>query len=92
MVNIKDMTAEEKKAMLAALQEEENEVTKKRNEYKELVKETVMKNFEEIKKISELLMKTKKSVFEDFATILEMKAELYGIKENQQTHTLDHCQ
>ncbi|RHG37447.1 DUF3164 family protein [Fusobacterium varium] len=87
MVDIKKMTQEEKKAMLAALQEEENEVTKKRNEYKELVKETVIKNFEEIKKISELLMKTKKNVFEDFATILEMKAELYGIKENQQTHT-----
>lgn len=87
IIDITKMTPEEKKAVLEALQAEENEVTKRRNEYKELVKETVIKNFEEIKNISELLMKTKKNVFEDFKTILEMKAELYGIRENQQTHT-----
>ncbi|MHD0316720.1 DUF3164 family protein [Fusobacterium sp. THCT1E2] len=87
MVNIKDMTPEERKAMLMALQAEEDGEKKKRNEYKELVKETVTRNFEEVKKISESLSKLKKAVFEDFSTVLEMKAELYGIRESQQSHT-----
>lgn len=87
MVDISKMTPEEKKAMLLALQEEEAGEKKKRNEYKELVKEIVMKNFEELEKVSELLTKTKKNVFEEFKAILEMKAELYGIRENQQSHT-----
>lgn len=86
-INIKDMTPEERKAMLMALQAEEDGEKKKRNEYKELVKETVTRNFEEVKKISESLSKLKKVVFEDFSTILSMKAELYGIRENQQSHT-----
>lgn len=87
MKDIKDMTVEEKKALLAALKAEEEGEKEKRNEYKQLVKETVSRNFKEIKKISESLSEVKKVVFEDFSTILNMKAELYGIRENQQSHT-----
>lgn len=87
MVDITKMTSEEKKAMLQALQAEEDGEKKKRNEYKELVKETVTRNFQEVKKISKALSCFKKTVFEDFITILNMKAELYGIRENQQSHT-----
>lgn len=87
MVDITKMTPEEKKAMLIALQAEEDGEKKKRNEYKELVKETVTRNFQEVKKISKALSCLKKTVFEDFITILNMKAELYGIRENQQSHT-----
>lgn len=87
MKDIKDMTVEEKKALLAALKAEEEGEKEKRNEYKQLVKETVSRNFKEIKKISESLSEVKKAVFEDFSTILDMKAELYGIRENQQSHT-----
>lgn len=87
MKDIKDMTVEEKKALLAALKAEEEGEKEKRNEYKQLVKETVSRNFKEIKKISESLSEVKKAVFEDFSTILNMKAELYGIRENQQSHT-----
>lgn len=87
MVDITKMTPEEKKEMLRALQTEEDKEKNKRNEYKELVKEIVEKNFEELEKVSELLTKVKKNVFEDFETALQMKAELYGIRENQQSHT-----
>ena len=34
-----------------------------------------------------MLSQVKKAVYEDFKTALEMKAELFGVKENQQTHT-----
>lgn len=87
MVDITKMTPEEKKTMLIALQAEADGEKKKRNEYKELVKETVTRNFQEVKKISKALSCLKKTVFEDFITILNMKAELYGIRENQQSHT-----
>ena len=42
---------------------------------------------EKVKGVSNQITTVKKEVFDDFKSILELKAELYGVKENQQSHT-----
>ena len=90
-INLSNLTEEQRKQLFEQMKEEEKAKEQKkqqiREEYKNLVSETVQRNFEKLKGISEVLSKVKKEVFEDFETALEMKAELYGIKENQQSHT-----
>ena len=90
-INLSNLTEEQRKQLFEQMKEEEKVKEQKkqqiREEYKNLVSETVQRNFEKLKGISEVLSKVKKEVFEDFETALEMKAELYGIKENQQSHT-----
>lgn len=84
-INLSNLTEEQRKQLFEQMKEEEKAKEQKkqqiREEYKNLVSETVQRNFEKLKGISEVLSKVKKEVFEDFETALEMKAELYGIKE-----------
>lgn len=91
MVDLKNLTTEQKKALFEEIKKEEREKEKRKAEaretYKNLVAETVERNFKKLEGVSEMLSQVKKAVYEDFKTALEMKAELFGIKENQQTHT-----
>lgn len=90
-VDLKNLTAEQKKELFEEMKKEEamkkKEKAEARESYKNIVAETVEKNFKTLKEVSGMLAKVKKSVFEDFATALKLKEELYGIKENQQSHT-----
>src|SRR3712207_7530183 len=38
-------------------------------------------------KLSEELKRSKEQIFEDFATIIKLKEELYGVRDNQLSHT-----
>lgn len=91
MVDLKNLTTEQKKALFEEIKKEEREKEKRKAEaretYKNLVAETVERNFKKLEGVSEMLSQVKKAVYEDFKTALEMKAELFGVKENQQTHT-----
>lgn len=91
MVDLKNLTTEQKKALFEEIKREEREKEKRKAEaretYKNLVAETVERNFKKLEGVSEMLSQVKKAVYEDFKTALEMKAELFGVKENQQTHT-----
>lgn len=91
MVDLKNLTTEQKKALFEEIKKEEREKEKRKAEaretYKNLVAETVERNFKKLEGVSEILSQVKKAVYEDFKTALEMKAELFGVKENQQTHT-----
>lgn len=91
MVDLKNLTTEQKKALFEEIKKEEREKEKRKAEaretYKNLVAETVERNFKKLEGVSEMLSQVKKTVYEDFKTALEMKAELFGVKENQQTHT-----
>lgn len=90
-MDLSTMSAAEKRELFKKLEEEkkaEEEARKgKIEEYKNLVDEKVKEKFEVLKKLSEWLSNEKAKVFEDFSTILELKAELFGVKENQQSHT-----
>ena len=78
-MDIKNLTVEEKEALRKQFLEEEKSKEAKRKEkieaYKKLVDETVQ------------ITMTKKEVFDDFKSITELKAELYGVNDKQQSHT-----
>lgn len=87
MENIKDykqMTTAELKAELARRDSKKED---DRAAYKELVETTVPKAVFKLCIASEMLSNAKTEAFQFFEDILELKAEVYGIKEKQQTHT-----
>lgn len=90
-LDFNNLTAEEKEKMRKAVLEEEKQKETKRKEkiedYKTLVDETVIKAMKKVKGVSNQITAVKKEVFDDFKSILELKAELYGVRNNQQSHT-----
>lgn len=90
-LDFKNMTDEQKANLKKQILEEEAKEKAERKAkvegYKSLVDETVIKAMEKVKGISNQITTIKKEVFDDFKSILELKAELYGVKENQQSHT-----
>lgn len=55
--------------------------------YKELVEQTVPKAIFKLCAASEMLSNAKTEAFKFFEDILKLKADVYGIKEKQQSHT-----
>ena len=90
-MDFNNLTAEEKEAIRKAVLEEEKTKEAKRKEktkeYKGIVDETVKENFNKVEKLAEILKSTKLEIFKSFEAILELKEELYGIKETQRSHT-----
>jgi len=76
-----------KKQLLEEEKQKKVERKAKIEAYKNLVDETVINSIDKIKNISAQIMMSKKEVFDDFKSIMELKAELYGVKDNQQSHT-----
>ncbi|WP_338948505.1 DUF3164 family protein [Fusobacterium nucleatum] len=90
-LDFNNMTAEEKANLKKQILEDEAKQKVERKAkvegYKSLVDETVIKALEKVKGVSNQIIIVKKEVFDDFKSILELKAELYGVKDNQQSHT-----
>ena len=63
------------------------EVFEKREAYKDIIDESVEESFLELEEISEMMATAKARIYERFDTALEMKSEIYGAKESQQSHT-----
>jgi hypothetical protein len=91
MIDVSKLTPEQKAALLEELKKEEktkSDIEKeKRDEYKKMIGNIVEESFEKITDVSGLLGWVKKEVIENFQTVLDMKSELYGIKESQQSHS-----
>jgi hypothetical protein len=89
-VDIKNLSREERAILLEDLQREEKEqqekIKQEREHYKELTHTTVKEAMKQLMDMSSGLSNLKASIFNSFATLLEMKAELYGIKDGQQSH------
>lgn len=88
---LEKLSAEEKKKLLTALQADEEAqqqaIKAEREIYKETVGKTVAETIKEMEVVSSMLSKAKANVFNNFSALLEMKKELYGYKEGQQSHT-----
>jgi hypothetical protein len=95
MIDTSKLTAEERKQLLADLQAEETAKQQaqkaEREVYKETVGKTVAETIKEMENISSLLSRAKANVFNNFSALLEMKKELYGYKEGQQSHTFTNA-
>ncbi len=90
-MNVQTMSAQERKDLLKQLQAEEQKAQeankKERDVYKETVAKTVTETIKKMQNVSSLLSKAKADVFNDFSALLEMKKELYGYKDGQQSHS-----
>jgi hypothetical protein len=69
------------------LQRRDNLKEADRSAYKELVEQTVPKAVFKLCAASEILSNAKTEAFKFFEDVLKLKAEVYGIKEKQMTHT-----
>ena len=91
MVDFNKLSDEEKENLKKMIREEDKERERKRKEqiqeYKNMVDETVRESFKKAFELSEKIKRTKIDIFESFKAILELKEELYGVKENQRSHT-----
>jgi hypothetical protein len=90
-MDLKELTKEEKAALFAELEMEKKaeaaKVAAERETYKSIVDATVKDQVKKLQNISSFILDAKRGVFDSFETIIAMKGELYGIKDNQQTHT-----
>ncbi|WP_236025393.1 DUF3164 family protein [Flavobacterium geliluteum] len=82
--NLTDYTPAELKAALAKV---ESKKDNDRQAYKELVEQAVPKAIFTLCAASEMISNAKTNAFKFFEDILKLKADVYGIKEKQQSHT-----
>ena len=91
MISLKDLTKEQIEELQAQMKLKEAEEQEKRKQdieaYKDLVDETVSSVFCGLAEVSEFLAKNKELAENQLNKIIEVKNELYGAKEEQQTHT-----
>ena len=91
MIDLKNMTAEEREVLRKQLEAEELEEKKRikeeRENYKKMMEEVTEKNFKILQELSEKLRIVKQTIFDDYATIVKLKEELYGVRDNQLSHT-----
>ena len=91
-----EMTDEQKAKFEAYLKQQEAEeaklaAKKMREDYREMVDDAIESTMPLLTAVSEKLSAHKKKVFEEFSTILEMKAEMFKMEKekdlNNQSHT-----
>jgi hypothetical protein len=82
-----DLTQFSPAVLKAALAKQEAKKDEDRLAYKELVEQTVPKAIFKLCAASEILSNAKTEAFQFFEDILKLKADVYGIKEKQQSHT-----
>lgn len=96
-VEMVQMTSEqlaEYKRFVAEKEKKEKELqfAHQREEYKTLVEEVVDKSLAKLQTVSQVLVDAKANVLSDFDTLIAMKAELFGIKkEEQKSHTFTNA-
>jgi len=82
-----DLSTFSAKQLKEALAQKEFSKEADRIAYKELVEQTVPKAIFKLCTASEILSNAKTEAFQYFEDILKLKADVYGIKEKQMTHT-----
>lgn len=84
MLDLSQLSVEELKKELERREAKKDEL---RDTYKELVKEATANVIFKLCTVSEMLSNAKTETFKYFEDVLKLKAEIYGVKEGQQTHT-----
>ena len=80
IAELKQQLADVEKAKKQAIEVE-------RETYKSIVDDTVQQSFKPLVGLSKHLLNVKKLIFDNFESVVEMKNEIYGTKESQQSHT-----
>lgn len=89
-INLSQLSAEQRREMLVQLKAQE-EAEKRQREadistYKALVSQTVEDNFPVLQAVSSELAAQKRSIRNAFATVVDLKSSLYGVKDGQRSH------
>lgn len=81
--------AEEFEAYKAAQRKKEIEIKRKQDAeaYGQLTDETIASSMPVLENLSEQICGIKRSILDNFRALLKMKADLYGVKDKQQSHT-----
>lgn len=91
MIDINNLTPEQKAQLKAQLENEEKaekaRKQKERDMYKQLVDETVKKAVEKLKTLSMQMELVKQEVFAEFGTLIDTKNELFKTKLGRQSDT-----
>lgn len=82
--SITEFTAQELKDALAKIEAKKDQ---DRETYKQLVAEIVPKVMFKLCTVSEMISRAKTETFTFFEDILDLKNQVYGLKEKQQSHT-----
>ncbi len=89
-MDITQLTKEQKQALKAQFDAEEKQdqqrIAKERQEYKTLANNSVSEQIKKLANASSMLSLLKAEVFQTFATIIELKTELYNGKSGQMSH------
>lgn len=90
-MDIKTLTPEQKaelkKQLAQEAAEEQAAVQQEREAYKSLVNETVPVVFKQLEQIRDMLIKAKQKAFADMQGLIDMKCDLFKVRDNQQSHT-----
>ncbi len=90
-VDLSQLSAEDKAKLMAQLEQEQAEkqerIDKEREQYKHIVNDAVLSNFDMLKQLSNSIQHVKRVVFNEFDAIIAMKEELFKVKEGQRSHT-----
>lgn len=89
-IDIKNLTPEQKAEMMRQLEADKQAQEQAKQAEKDMFitvrNETVERVYGHLKALSGNLAEVKEKMLSDFDTLLEMKAELYGIDDKQQSH------
>ena len=90
-MDLSKFTAAERAALreqlLADEQAEKDAIVKQRDDYKGLVNETVIEQVAELQKLSQQMMQAKRNVFDSFATVIDLKDDLFKVKTDRRSDT-----
>ncbi len=91
-LKLADLSPEQKKQLLKEAKQEAHQEKEAQQEnrkaYKQLVGEVVPKFFDTLITQSQALARTKLEIFQGLKDLIELKKEAYGVKANQQSHSL----
>jgi hypothetical protein len=91
MVDITRLNSNERKALMEQLQQQEVEEQRRKEAdiatYKTLVDESVKNSFPILVGVSEKLAKNKSEIRDKFRKAIELKQQIYGVKDLQKSHT-----
>lgn len=91
-IELEKLSAADRKALMAELVADQKKEKQRRQEdrkaYRAMVDETVPELFKHLAHASEVLTNAKKLVFANTGGLIELKNSIYGVKDDQQSHTL----
>lgn len=90
-VDINQLTLEQREELIKQARELDREkkqaIKAERETYKSIVDDTVQQSFKQLVGLSKHILNVKKLVFDNFESVVEMKQDIFGVKENQQSHS-----